>query len=373
MRTKQLVAGDRPIPAFYCCYLLRSNKHTSYYIGSTPNPARRLKQHNGEAKGGAKKTSINNNRPWEMTCIVAGFPSRFAALQFEWAWQHTHETRHIEKDVREARLELMKKKSKAKTTQSPSKRKQKPPMSLKARLENLHCLLGVKSFERWPLNITFFSLDVFKSWELYSSKMESPLRKGVLVQLILSDEMPPVSAAERTKYIPSAISNINVTYEACKPHVEKSRALLESRRPLSCATCRERLEHDRDLFLICPLDGCRAVSHLACLSRAFLEEENKGDAFIPVKGTCPGCRTKVSWITLIKELSLRLRGQEEVELLFKPKRQRKERVLGKSSQIIEEEAESEADELDDDWVFRVDEEDDMVSLEVKFSVNSNPG
>ena len=74
----------KPIPALYTVYVLRSTvRPASLYIGSTPNPPRRLKQHNGEVKGGAARTSRASLRPWEMVAIVSGFPGMLAALKFE--------------------------------------------------------------------------------------------------------------------------------------------------------------------------------------------------------------------------------------------------------------------------------------------------
>ncbi len=74
----------KPIPALYTVYILRSTvRHASLYIGSTPNPPRRLSQHNGLVRGGAARTSRHSLRPWEMVTLVSGFPSMTAALKFE--------------------------------------------------------------------------------------------------------------------------------------------------------------------------------------------------------------------------------------------------------------------------------------------------
>lgn len=52
------------------------------YIGFTLDVPRRVRQHNGEITGGAKRTA--RHRPWKPVVFVTGFASRTAALQFEW-------------------------------------------------------------------------------------------------------------------------------------------------------------------------------------------------------------------------------------------------------------------------------------------------
>jgi len=69
-----------------CCYFLRSLTSRRIYIGATVELSRRIRQHNGEIEGGAKKT--RKGRPWKIVAYVTGFPTFQTALQFEWRNQH---------------------------------------------------------------------------------------------------------------------------------------------------------------------------------------------------------------------------------------------------------------------------------------------
>ncbi|KAF1962469.1 structure-specific endonuclease subunit SLX1 [Byssothecium circinans] len=348
---------DRPIPAFYCCYLLRSKNRKSYYIGSTPNPARRLGQHNGSSKGGAKRTSMQGKRPWEMTCIVTGFPSKYAALQFEWAWQNTHATRHIERDVRDARAEELQKKKK--DGEATGRRIKRPPMSLQARLKNLHYLLGVKSFERWPLSVRFFAADVFAAWEKNTAKMTPKLRSSISVQLTPAELPTPatdtVTELQHQFKIPDVIRDIPVAYEDAKAHVEKAKNLLEEHGSTSCGICKSRIDASSTIALVCPSEGCRTVTHMRCLSTRFLAEEKNHDSLIPLEGTCPGCKSPLQWTTLVKEMSLRTRGEKEIEAMFKPKRRKKADSISESESAVPQELGEEDEDLDETWMEDVDD------------------
>jgi structure-specific endonuclease subunit SLX1 len=62
----------------------------STYVGATVDPDHRLRQHNGDIKGGAHATTMKVNRghKWARICCITGFPDWVSTLQFEWALKY---------------------------------------------------------------------------------------------------------------------------------------------------------------------------------------------------------------------------------------------------------------------------------------------
>ncbi|KAF2153347.1 hypothetical protein K461DRAFT_224739 [Myriangium duriaei CBS 260.36] len=308
---------DRPIPAFYCCYLLRSSvRHQSLYVGSTPHAVRRLRQHNGDTKGGAVRTSRASLRPWEMACIVVGFPSKIAALQFEWAWQNTHLTRHIAPDERITRMNT-------KTRYSPRTGRKitkvtRPRMSLTDRLVNLHILLSAQSFRRWPLRVRFFCSDVFRAWQRIAVQRQGlPLRPADITLDVADDKGQIEPTQESGRF---GVHSLEFTYQQYKPVLEHSLQILSHSR-LSCHSCKSGLDKVSDLILVCPHEGCSSTYHMDCLSKVFLGPDSLD--VLPTNHTCPKCSKPLTWAELVKDLSLRTRGVKEQADLFKVKGRKK--------------------------------------------------
>lgn len=74
------------IPNDHMCYILYSPSTQRIYVGYTVNFPHRLRQHNGELVGGAKKTQ--KGRPWIPFCVIRGFYESSCALRFEYRLQH---------------------------------------------------------------------------------------------------------------------------------------------------------------------------------------------------------------------------------------------------------------------------------------------
>jgi len=75
-----------PGPKVWSVYCLESFDGRNTYVGSSVNPDHRLRQHNGEIKGGAKATAARGPGAWHRAAFLQGF-DKTAALQFEWRWK----------------------------------------------------------------------------------------------------------------------------------------------------------------------------------------------------------------------------------------------------------------------------------------------
>lgn len=69
-------------------YVLYSESLNRHYVGSSTDTARRLRQHNGEIKGGARCTRAG--RPWLLVKTYGQYSSRSAAFKAE---RHLKKTR----------------------------------------------------------------------------------------------------------------------------------------------------------------------------------------------------------------------------------------------------------------------------------------
>ncbi|KAG7145814.1 Structure-specific endonuclease subunit SLX1 like protein [Verticillium longisporum] len=316
---------SRPIPALYTVYILRSTvRHASLYIGSTPNPPRRLKQHNGLARGGAARTSRSSLRPWEMIAIVSGFPSMIAALKFEWALTNPHLSLHIPSESRISRAAGVKKNGHPK----------RPRPGITSIMSNLHLLLRVPSFERWPLKLHFFVKTAHKAWEGSCAAAEKPVRKGLQILTdfgpggtMATDAEAAGEAGESSTAAPGAeeswgVHALPLDHASMKDFVEKGRSIVMFEREGACVVCKEPLEHGKGLHVICSNGSCEGAGHLSCWSRHLLNQESSEEAVLPVAGRCPSCRSEVRWDDLMRELSLRVRGEGEVDKLLKVKKKR---------------------------------------------------
>lgn len=74
----------------HICYILYNDTNNATYNGYTNNLPRRLRQHNGEIKGGARYTThqcLKNNVTWKVLCAVTSDSPVFdkrKALSLEW-------------------------------------------------------------------------------------------------------------------------------------------------------------------------------------------------------------------------------------------------------------------------------------------------
>ncbi|KAJ8982572.1 hypothetical protein NQ317_005043 [Molorchus minor] len=189
--------------------------------------------------GGAWKTS--NKGPWTMVMIIHGFPNDIAALRFEWAWQHPHDSRRLK--------HVAKKKSKEKTFDFC--------------LRVLSEMLRVGPWRRLPLTIRWLNQELARDFPI---ERLPPMHMPICYGPVVSKKLP-----KTTQESPEKTDNTNY-----------------------CNLCFSLVEQKS---VKCINGACNLNSHLTCLSKHFLE---KGE-YVPIEGNCPKCDRTFLWGDIVRK------------------------------------------------------------------------
>ncbi|KAM0750906.1 hypothetical protein T439DRAFT_348142 [Meredithblackwellia eburnea MCA 4105] len=333
---------NHTVPPFYACYLLKSNnsKRSATYIGSTPDPPRRIKQHNGIVTGGAFKTRFG--RPWEMEMIVWGFPTKLQALQFEWAWQNPHKSRHLHSLTTHALQPTTKP-----TAQFPRTTASNRPGT---KVLVAQFMLVVPPWKSFNLRVTVFSEECRGWWEMGRRmgpvmRTEAGLRKWEKERVrrgeegqdawgrVMGEELDRVVVDFRYEGVDGARLARNGKgeekdkiaandVEFVDQHWSKWEKLSSESTIMTCSQCSETIDHSDHLsFLLCTSPApCQATFHLPCLASHFISLSAPAPAptpapanlatdahpsqallpLLPTLGHCPSCAEEVHWQDLIR-------------------------------------------------------------------------
>lgn len=289
----QNVSKKDAIPRLYGVYLLNSlTKKTCYYVGSTPDPHRRLRQHNGElTSGGAYRTKKQGSRPWRMILYVYGFPSKINALQFEHAWQHSYQTRHI---PFEKRL-------------NPGKRSSGSGSSIHSKLANCRMLLNSDSFKRLGLKVAIFDDPVYDVW--LKNRYGISIPDDILIDVRINSADLDDCAIKGGNYnqLKDFMERNN---QFLKDYFTKCDEIAGQFRICKICTQRVSVENSLNTMCVCVHRDCNCVYHLDCLAAKFLNDEECDDQILPKRGKCAGCN-KVNFWNLIMRGSRYLQNQNQ--------------------------------------------------------------
>ncbi|KAF8822828.1 GIY-YIG catalytic domain-containing protein [Cardiosporidium cionae] len=235
-------------PQFNACYILQSQSSPKQlYVGYSCDPIRRLKQHNGILKNGAKKTL--RCRPWSIICVIFGFLDKLAALQFEWAWQH-------------------------------------PGLSRRA----------TRPFQRMPLQIFFMEKSAYIAWSNLSSAslpIHALVKFGDVEELALfvkaSSSCLRVQSQRKVNTLD--VSNDNTDAAENAHYHERGKYLTFKK---NCGKCKSSFT-DAVRIVSCPL--CWEAYHVTCFGSSFTSSEVTH--ILPDFVYCVTCGGSVAWMRCI--------------------------------------------------------------------------
>jgi len=196
-------------------------------------------------------------------------------------------------------------------------------------MSNIHLLVRVPSFARWPLRLHFLARDAHAAWEKWCATANEPMRPGFPVMTDFESPAPRTVVADsdaesETECVssPRGIHALPLDYMPIKGYVEKGKEVFDFEREGKCVVCTGPMATGQGIYALCTNTSCEGVGHLSCWSRHMLPPNEK-ETIIPLEGKCPKCQGHVRWGDMMTELTMRLRGAKEVDKLLGKKRKAK--------------------------------------------------
>ncbi|KAK4701067.1 structure-specific endonuclease subunit SLX1, partial [Phenoliferia sp. Uapishka_3] len=351
---------NHTVPPFYACYLLKSAnaKRSATYIGSTPDPPRRIKQHNG---------------------IVTGF---------EWAWQNPHLSRHLH-----APSSLYDPKPHAQFPRAAASNRSQ------TKVQVVQFMLTVAPWKAFKLNVTMFSTDAKEWWDLGRRmgpvvRTEAGLRKWEKDRAKATHPEDPW--AERGEVLDEISRNLRIEgvdglrlvrngagEETEKitvndetffsTHWDKWTSISSVSTSSICCLCSKFLDLSNHLtFLLCAgSPTCFATFHLPCLATSFISSQrssltssaplptHSSAPLIPTNGSCPSCRSSLHWQDLIRGSYRRWEEAGGKRKKTGRAKGRKKKVSLSASNSEDEDEEKDEDEVDEGVVDEENEEQEQ--------------
>ncbi|KAH8741459.1 hypothetical protein FG386_002413 [Cryptosporidium ryanae] len=317
------------------CYLLTSEaKKKASYIGYSLNPCRRLRQHNGEIKNGAKKTK--SGTPWEIGVCVGGFPDRISALRFEWAWQHPN----ICRATRDYMIpwKIVKKKAKSDDKVSTKTILNKRQWSIQQRIWILVCIVTLTPWKEMNLNVYVLSNNIENIIVEYISKLGKIQNDYKITNITVNSLLmftyngSDCNYEHGTKFLKCDYntfkdiqnSSFNRSHETAS-YIQDNSAYfsLEEERNIgnTCTICQQKIENNRKYIMFPCCDGMNI--HVSCIQpwgeyyKANSENSllDVSAPLIPEKVSCPCCFQTYMWSEVKSRhiMGLESRNEREVE------------------------------------------------------------